>query len=66
MAQPLFTERPGDPRAPRPALRSVPARAEEPGRPSPLHVHWFRWSGEDAFSGSSLYTCRCGQVRPGL
>ncbi|WP_158657485.1 hypothetical protein [Blastococcus saxobsidens] len=30
------------------------------------HVHWFRWSGADPFSGSSLYACRCGVVRPGL
>src|SRR3954447_12130401 len=31
-----------------------------------VHVHWFRWSGDDPFSGSSLYTCRCGVVRPSL
>jgi len=28
------------------------------------HWHRFRWSRDDAFSGSSLYTCRCGVVRP--
>ncbi|MGY1769929.1 hypothetical protein [Blastococcus sp. SYSU D00813] len=28
--------------------------------------HRFRWSGEDVFSGSSLYTCRCGAVRPAV
>jgi hypothetical protein len=31
-----------------------------------LHVHRFRWHSEDAFSGSNLYACRCGSVRPGL
>ncbi|MCA0144875.1 hypothetical protein [Blastococcus sp. LR1] len=30
------------------------------------HVHWFRYAGADPFSGSSLYACRCGVVRPGL
>ena len=31
-----------------------------------LRTHWhrFRWAGEDAFSGASLYACRCGVVRP--
>jgi hypothetical protein len=33
-------------------------------RPSAGHVHWFRRTGDDPFSGASLYTCRCGQVRP--
>jgi hypothetical protein len=28
------------------------------------HWHRFRWTGDDAFSGSSLYACRCGVVRP--
>ena len=28
------------------------------------HWHRFRWAGDDAFSGSSLYACRCGVVRP--
>lgn len=30
------------------------------------HLHWFRYAGADPFSGSSLYACRCGVVRPGL
>jgi hypothetical protein len=30
------------------------------------HRHRFRWVGDDAFSGSSLYACRCGVVRPAL
>jgi hypothetical protein len=30
------------------------------------HLHWFRWLRDDPFSGSSLYGCRCGLVRPGL
>jgi hypothetical protein len=39
--------------------RSEPARAHPR-----LHVHWFRWVGDDAFGGGSLYACRCGVVRP--
>ncbi|WP_281246700.1 hypothetical protein [Geodermatophilus amargosae] len=31
-----------------------------------LHVHRFRWLADDPFSGSGLYTCRCGVVRLGL
>ncbi|MGY1594306.1 hypothetical protein ACI79D_20205 [Geodermatophilus sp. SYSU D00708] len=33
---------------------------------SPVRCRWhrFRWAGEDAFSGASLYACRCGAVRP--
>ena len=30
------------------------------------HVHWFVRSGDDPFSSASLYTCRCGVVRPGM
>ena len=30
------------------------------------HVHWFRFVGEDPYSSSGLYACRCGVVRPGL
>ncbi|NEK84279.1 hypothetical protein GCU60_00615 [Blastococcus saxobsidens] len=30
------------------------------------HVHWFRYSGADPFSGSSMYSCRCGVVRPSI
>jgi hypothetical protein len=29
-----------------------------------VHWHRFRWTGDDAFSGASLYACRCGEVRP--
>ncbi len=39
----------------------------EPGRSGVrqrLHRHRFRWVREDPFSGSSLYACRCGVVRP--
>ncbi len=39
----------------------------EPGRSGVLgrlHRHRFRWVGDDPFSGSSLYACRCGVVRP--
>ncbi|MGY2066420.1 hypothetical protein [Blastococcus sp. SYSU DS0619] len=35
-------------------------------RPTPTHVHWFRYRGDDPFSGSSLYACRCGQVRASI
>ncbi|MFQ1003259.1 hypothetical protein [Modestobacter sp. SSW1-42] len=31
-----------------------------------LHLHRYTRSGDDPFSGSSLYRCRCGVVRPGL
>ena len=34
--------------------------------PRLVHVHRFRWTAEDPFSPSSLYRCRCGEVRPGL
>ncbi|WP_281270272.1 hypothetical protein [Geodermatophilus normandii] len=30
------------------------------------HLHRYRWVRDDPFSGSSLYACRCGVVRPGL
>ena len=30
------------------------------------HWHRFRWVGEDAFSGASLYACRGGVMRPAL
>ncbi|MEU2349057.1 hypothetical protein [Modestobacter sp. NPDC049651] len=30
------------------------------------HLHGFRRSGDDPFSGASLYACRCGVVRPGV
>ena len=32
----------------------------------PCHVHLYRWSGEDPFSGHNLYACRCGRVRHGF
>lgn len=31
-----------------------------------LHVHRFRFAGEDPFGAHNLYRCRCGVVRPGL
>jgi hypothetical protein len=31
-----------------------------------LHLHRWTWSGDDPFSSSSLYRCRCGVVRPGI
>jgi hypothetical protein len=31
-----------------------------------LHVHWFRWYGEDPYGNGSLFRCRCGVVRPGF
>ncbi|MCZ2829877.1 hypothetical protein O2W14_13620 [Modestobacter sp. VKM Ac-2986] len=31
-----------------------------------LHLHRYTRSGDDPFSGSSLYRCRCGVVRPGM
>jgi hypothetical protein len=34
--------------------------------PAPWHVHWFHRVGDDPYSGSSLYACRCGMVRPGF
>ncbi|MCZ2858447.1 hypothetical protein [Blastococcus sp. VKM Ac-2987] len=54
--------------------RSAPARDVDGlrlatgagGRRSAAHVHWFRRIGDDAFSGSSLYACRCGQVRAAI
>ena len=30
------------------------------------HLHRYTWTGDDPFSGSSLYRCRCGVVRPGI
>jgi len=31
-----------------------------------LHLHRYTRSGDDPFSGASLYRCRCGVVRPGM
>ena len=42
------------------ASRALPVR---PGR---LHVHRFHRTGDDVFSGGSLYRCRCGVVRAGF
>jgi len=42
---------------------TTPARGTAGGR---LHVHRYVWSGDDPFSSSSLYRCRCGVVRPAL
>ena len=32
----------------------------------PWHLHRYTRSGDDPFSGSSLYRCRCGVVRPAI
>ncbi|CCG01366.1 protein of unknown function [Blastococcus saxobsidens DD2] len=45
-----------------PRLASLVRRASSATR----HLHHFRWRSPDPFSGSSLYACRCGEVRPGL
>ncbi|WP_336033940.1 hypothetical protein [Geodermatophilus sp. FMUSA9-8] len=44
----------------------LPVPSTTPVREPRLRRHWhrFRWVGEDAFSGASLYACRCGVVRP--
>ena len=52
--------------APSSAASDAPARNAGIPRRRSAHVHWFHWIDDDAFSGSSLYACRCGQVRPGL
>ena len=53
----------------------LPATPEQPAAPQPRprllgvplpHVHRYRYAGDDAFSASSLYRCRCGVVKPGL
>ncbi|MCZ2829876.1 hypothetical protein O2W14_13615 [Modestobacter sp. VKM Ac-2986] len=31
-----------------------------------VHLHRFRRAGDDPFSGSGLYACRCGVVRPAV
>ncbi|MGY1631516.1 hypothetical protein ACI784_07395 [Geodermatophilus sp. SYSU D01186] len=51
------------------ALLRVLARRPRTGHREvtwPCHRHRFSWAGDDAFSSSSLYACRCGVVRPGL
>lgn len=55
--------------SPRPDLHVAappPAAAPARRRTGLLHLHRFRWHGEDPFSGNNLYACRCGRVRPGL
>ena len=54
-------------------IRALAARALGAGNASGttaagrvLHRHRYTWSGDDPFSGSSLYRCRCGIVRPGM
>ncbi|MGY1709506.1 hypothetical protein ACI8AC_08355 [Geodermatophilus sp. SYSU D00758] len=48
-------------------MRSLPLPARPLARShrwgARLHLHQFRWAADDAFSGSSLYACRCGVVR---
>jgi hypothetical protein len=45
--------------------RSVPPRSS--CRPLwPFHVHLYRRTSEDPFSGHNLYACRCGRVRHGF
>jgi hypothetical protein len=45
----------------------APARGNKrPRFRNPLHIHWFRWQASAPFSNGSLYTCRCGDVRPGI
>ncbi|WP_170977760.1 hypothetical protein [Blastococcus sp. CCUG 61487] len=43
-----------------------PVLGAEARRSRHRHLHWFRRVGDDAFSGGSLYRCRCGEVRPGF
>lgn len=49
-----------------PAAAPRSARHGKSASPSPLHLHRYRRTGDDPFSGASLYACRCGVVRPGL
>lgn len=60
---------------PRRHTRTMFARREgrrRSGSPShlwerpPRHMHWFRWAGDDPVAAAGRYSCRCGQVRPGL
>ena len=44
---------------PQPTTRSDVSR-------TPWHLHRYSYAGADAFSGSSLYRCRCGVVRPAI
>ncbi|WP_216870795.1 hypothetical protein [Modestobacter excelsi] len=44
---------------PRPTTRSDAGRTD-------WHLHRYGYAGADAFSGSSLYRCRCGVVRPAI
>jgi hypothetical protein len=56
-----------------PVIRALTARATSAGTlpgaagsARVLHLHRYSWTGDDPFSGSSLYRCRCGVVRPGI
>lgn len=54
-----------DVRPPLHVLASPPSPAPSRGSRM-LHLHWFRWAGEDRSSPHNLYACRCGVVRPGF
>lgn len=43
-----------------------PHRRTGPGLVPRRHLHWFRRSGDDPFSGATLYRCRCGEARSGF
>jgi hypothetical protein len=49
---------------PQTAVRSRSDQKRDSG--GVLHLHRYLRSGDDPFSGSSLYRCRCGVTRPGL
>jgi hypothetical protein len=47
--------------------RAEPEAADVQDRqPQRCRWHRYRWVGDDPFSGSGLYACRCGVVRPGV
>ena len=39
---------------------------ESSDRTASWHLHRYTRTGDDWFSGASLYRCRCGVVRPGF
>jgi hypothetical protein len=41
-------------------------RRTSAGRPSALHLHWFRATFDNAFGNGSIYACRCGVVKQGF
>jgi hypothetical protein len=47
-------------------LQPAQAMPHASGTATPLHVHWFRWAGEEPFGNGSHYRCRCGVVRSGF